>query len=156
MLAGFERAERGRVSLERHAEARYRGQAHELGVPATPLATLAARFHRAHERRYGFADPTREVLVVTLDVRGTLAAALPAGSARVRRARAASPAPVAVREGGREVRAALRHRASLPPGERVAGPAVVLDEGATLWVASGWTARVHAGGALVLARGRRP
>ena len=155
VLAGFGAAERGRATLERHAEVRYRGQSHELGVPAAPLGTLAERFHRAHERRYGFADRAREVLVVTLDVRGTLVEPLPQGRPARRRAAGTSVGTL-VRERGRERPAALWARAALVPGARVAGPAVVLDEGATLWIATGWRGRVHAGGALVLARaGRR-
>ncbi len=154
VLAGFAPPERRRVTLERHAEARYEGQAHELGVPAAPLATLAARFHRAHERRYGFADRSRRVQVVTLDVRGHLAASLPAGRPPPRRV--AGPGRIArVWEAGREVAAALRHRDDLAAGSRLAGPAVVEDDGATLWVARGWSARVHAGGAIVVGRGRK-
>jgi N-methylhydantoinase A/oxoprolinase/acetone carboxylase beta subunit len=34
----------------------------------------------------------------------------------------------------------------------VPGPAVVADDGATLWVAPGWRAHVHATGATVLMR----
>jgi N-methylhydantoinase A/oxoprolinase/acetone carboxylase beta subunit len=133
---------------------RYRGQAHELGVPAAPLASLADRFHRAHERRYGFADPTREVLVVTLDVRGFLAASLPAGRPPARTATGTALA-VRVHDGGRERTAALWARSALAPGARVTGPAVVADDGATLWIAPGWRGRVHSTGALVLERGGR-
>jgi hypothetical protein len=31
---------------------------------------------------------------------------------------------------------------------------VIADDGATLWVAPGWSARVHASGAMVLAKER--
>jgi len=46
----------------------------------------------------------------------------------------------------------LRRREDLVPGAHVAGPAVVVDDGATLWVAPGWSARRHASGAIVLTR----
>jgi N-methylhydantoinase A len=52
------------------ADLRYRGQSFELTVPLGPA--LAERFHRAHEERYGYADPDRElelVAVRTADVR---------------------------------------------------------------------------------------
>jgi N-methylhydantoinase A len=154
-LAGFPAGDRRRVKVERHAEVRYRGQAHELSVPAAPLATLVERFHRAHARRYGFAAREREVEVVTLDVRASLAVEIPAGRP-VARGRSAKPAATTVHDGGRERTAALWSRAALPLGARLAGPAVVVDEGATLWIAPGWRGRVHASGALVLERrGRR-
>jgi N-methylhydantoinase A len=52
------------------ADLRYRGQSFELTVPLEP--DLAAGFHRAHEERYGYADPEREIELVavrTADVR---------------------------------------------------------------------------------------
>ena len=44
---------------------------------------------------------------------------------------------------------------SLGAGESIRGPAIVLQSGATLWVAPGWRGRLHSSGALVLERGRR-
>ena len=46
------------------AELRYRGQSFELTVPLGP--DLLARFHRAHEERYGDADPGRPVELVAV------------------------------------------------------------------------------------------
>ena len=41
------------------------------------------------------------------------------------------------------------------PASGLAGPAIVSDAGATLWVAPGWRARRHASGAVVVTRGGR-
>jgi N-methylhydantoinase A len=149
----FVARERAKVSLARHAEVRYRGQAHELSVAAAPLASLAERFHRAHERRYGFADRGRAVEVVTLDVRGVLPLTTPAPRL-VRARQRAESVRIVVHERGRDARALAWPREALAPGATVAGPAVVLDAGATLWVPRGWRGRVHASGAIVLQRGR--
>jgi N-methylhydantoinase A len=46
------------------ADLRYRGQSFELTVPLQP--DLAAAFHRAHEERYGYADPSREIELVAV------------------------------------------------------------------------------------------
>ena len=46
------------------ADLRYRGQSFELTIPLG--GGLAERFHRAHEERYGYADPTREVELVAV------------------------------------------------------------------------------------------
>jgi N-methylhydantoinase A len=65
------------------ADLRYRGQSFELSVPLG--ADLAARFHRAHEERYGYADPEREVELVavrTADVVPGPALELPSGEPR--------------------------------------------------------------------------
>jgi N-methylhydantoinase A len=46
------------------ADLRYAGQSFELTVPLGPA--LAERFHRAHEERYGYAEPDREVELVAI------------------------------------------------------------------------------------------
>ncbi|MFM7230835.1 MAG: hydantoinase/oxoprolinase family protein [bacterium] len=151
--ASFAPAERARVTIERRAELRVRGQAHELAVPAWPLAWLAERFHDAHERRYGFADRTALLEVVTVEVGGVLAS-VPPRERRTARSSAARTR-VRVRHDGRTWSAWALDRDALAPGESVAGPAVLTDDGATLWVAPDWRARRHAGGAVVLTpRGR--
>jgi N-methylhydantoinase A len=57
-------AEAGELPAEGEADLRYRGQSFELTVPLGP--DLAARFHRAHEARYGHADPGRELELVAV------------------------------------------------------------------------------------------
>jgi N-methylhydantoinase A len=62
--------EAGELPAEGEADLRYRGQSFELTV--TLERDLAAAFHRAHEARYGYADPEREIELVavrTADVR---------------------------------------------------------------------------------------
>ena len=88
--ARFPSAELRRVRIERHADVRYRGQSHELSLPAGP--DLAARFHREHARRFGFADSTRAVEVVTLEARGWIPGQRAFGVARPGALRAHAPA----------------------------------------------------------------
>jgi N-methylhydantoinase A len=52
------------LPAEGEADLRYRGQSFELAVPLG--ADLAARFHRAHEERYGYADREREIELVAV------------------------------------------------------------------------------------------
>ncbi len=62
--------EAGELPAEGEADLRYRGQSFELTVPLEP--DLAAAFQRAHDARYGYADPEREIELVavrTADVR---------------------------------------------------------------------------------------
>src|SRR5262249_38211638 len=95
--SGFPSRERTGMRLEHRALVRMRGQAHELPVAALPLASLAARFHDAHERRHGFADREAELEVVTLEVGGRRAEPLPreaSGRTPARRARALERASV--------------------------------------------------------------
>ena len=62
--------EAGELPAEGEADLRYRGQSFELTVRLGP--DLPAAFHRAHEERYGYAEPNREIELVavrTVDVR---------------------------------------------------------------------------------------
>ena len=56
--------EAGELPAEGEADLRYEGQSFELTVPLQ--AKLAAAFHRAHEARYGYAEPEREIEVVAV------------------------------------------------------------------------------------------
>ena len=49
---------------EGEADLRYRGQSFELAVPLEP--DLTAAFHRGHEERYGYSDPSREIELVAV------------------------------------------------------------------------------------------
>jgi N-methylhydantoinase A len=57
-------ADAGELPSEGEADLRYRGQSFELSVPLQP--DLAAAFHRAHEERYGYADPGRPIELVAV------------------------------------------------------------------------------------------
>jgi N-methylhydantoinase A len=115
------RLARGRTQAA--CDLRYRGQAFELTIPLRPLASLARRFHHAHEERFGFADPGGEVEVVA-----------------VRAARIAPGAglPPTARGG--------------PAARPQRGPAAVPMDGATLWIADGWRAAPDAGGGWLMRR----
>ena len=150
----FPAAARRSVRIERRAEVRYRGQSHEISLPAGP--DLTGRFHAEHERRFGFADAARPVEVVTLEVRGSLPGERVLTGGRPPRPRgAARGAGVArVRHGGAWLRAAVWERDAMHAGKALKGPAIVTESGATLWVPPGWSGRLHAGGTLVLRRKR--
>jgi len=117
------------------ADVRYRGQSHELSVPAT--ADLAAAFHAAHERAYGYASHDRPVEVVNL----RLAAVEPAPREPLLAPPGNGPLPAGP---------ARVARADLARGLR--GPAVVTEATATTVVPGGWQARVLMDGSLRLER----
>ncbi|MFP4607908.1 MAG: hydantoinase/oxoprolinase family protein, partial [Thiohalospira sp.] len=134
---------------EPRLELRYRGQSHALAVAwsGDPDAAEAA-FHAAHERLYGHAlGLPVELVTVRLHLRGPLPARPPAEGAG---AEGGEPAArVGVHGIGEPV--PLFRRDSLPPGRAVAGPALVVDEATTVWVAPGWRAEAG-GGELRLSR----
>ena len=135
------------LSCERWVDARYRGQAFELRVPA---ADWVVRFHAAHEERYGYRRPERTVEAVTL--RAVVSA--PAPELEVPELPRAEAAPRAeehrVWYDGEALTAERLWRAELGAGSRLDGPAVVQEYSATTWVPPGWSAEVDRWGCLHL------
>ncbi|MFF4829891.1 hydantoinase/oxoprolinase family protein [Streptomyces sp. NPDC001312] len=136
---------------------RYAGQGFELSVPlpapaeANLVERLVAAFHALHAQRFGHADPTALVQVVTLRLsvsRPRPTMALPTVEHR--------PGGLhqegIVLENGQPHPAVTMPRTALPAGTELAGPAVITDESSTTYVPSGWTATVDAATNLVLTR----
>jgi len=145
------RGEGERPILVRSADLRYLGQGFELRVDWS--RDLVSRFHRLHAKTYGHADPTRPVEIVTLRVQGIALTPHP----RSRRARQTTPdarsaliAPWRVFEECRWRRAGLYDRALLKAGNRILGPAVIVELSATTYLPSRWAASVDGFGNLVL------
>jgi len=140
----------GRTRFVRALAMRYRGQSFELEV-AWGRGALAA-FHRAHQERYGHADPGSAVEVVSARLRGIGVTDKPA----LRRARALTRAAArpqshaAVWLGSRPARVPVYDRESLRPGMRLKPPALVREYGSTTLVPPGWVAQVDRDDNLIL------
>jgi N-methylhydantoinase A len=139
------------IRIERWLDMRYVGQAYELGIPAA--GDFVESFHRAHERRYGYADPQRPTEIV--NVRAKLIGATPKPELPRQRSGAANAANAVVDRRrtvfARRARTTLVYdRAKLRAGHRFAGPAIVTEYSATTVVPPGWRAFVDAFGNLLL------
>ena len=142
---------RSQVRVERFLDCRYAGQGYELTIPAA--GDFAAAFHRLHRQRYGHSDESRTVEVV--NVRARMSGLTPKPELEHAARGGASPATaVADRRrifvAGRWREAAFYDRSHLRAGNRLLGPAVVSEYGATTFLPQGWTGRVDAFGNLVL------
>jgi N-methylhydantoinase A len=139
-----------RIALLRSVEARYLGEAHELSLEVAgafdPVAAAAA-FHDAHERAYGYAYRSGEVIeFVNWKVTGlglidrpSLELAVPTG--------VGSGEPAGTRGGYTVYR-----REGLPAGFSASGPAIVDEYGSTTVVEDGFSFTVDRFGNLVLRR----
>ena len=150
MEDGLETAE-GPTSFDRSVDLRYRGQGYELNVPHGPDAAEA--FHRLHERRFGFCDLKRQLEIVTLRVRMRVAGP------------AFAPTPEPEIDGdGADARVGERAvyfdgvwratpiyaRERLRGGDRVSGPALVIEYSSTTVLPPGCNLRVDGYGVLVI------
>ena len=129
---------------------RYRGQSYTLNLPWSGVAATAAAFQELHHARYGHTL-TLPVELVNLRVRLTAparAAALPTIDTPTTPAAHVATTTVA----GFAAPVPLRQRAAIGVGERLAGPAVILDDVATTWLAPDWQAERDTFGNLLLRR----
>jgi N-methylhydantoinase A len=143
-----------RVSMIRIAAIRYIGQSFEIDVPWSP--DFDSHFHRAHQQRYGYADPSRPTEVVSARVRATGITdkpslrksrnRTPSRAARPRYyAPAVMPQPADHGAATRVPRAAstpIYDRVDLAPGATARGPAIILEYSSTTLIPAGWVARV--------------
>ncbi len=142
---------RSQLRVERFLDCRYAGQGFELTIPAA--GDFVAAFHRAHLKRYGHSDASRRVEIV--NVRARMAGlTLKPGVTRSATA-GTSPEPALTSERrlfvrGRWMASAFYDRAHLRAGNRLRGPAVVSEYGATSFLPPGWRGRVDAFGNLLL------
>ena len=149
--------EESRVRLETVLDMRFEGQAFELSVPVDgaldSTEALAARFREAYLERYGVEDKDPvEIAVYRVVGRGPAGdialpemAAAGGGGSETGRRRAWF--------GGRWRETAIHDRARLAAGDRVSGPAIVEEAGATALVPPGFAATAHPSGSLILSNG---
>ncbi len=107
------------------------GQDQALEIPFGDASAIRRSFRDAFEQRFGYPPPGRELEVEAL--RAIARAEVP-----VLRENARGTATVA--PGGGALPVFDRH--SLPPGSSISGPALVVDDGATVSLAKEWTADV--------------
>jgi N-methylhydantoinase A len=136
-------------------EMRYAGQSYELSVPVESLepGEFLPLFHAAHRERYGHAEESRAVEVVTMRVRLVMGGSEVGNRRSEVRGRKASPAHSATREvcfGGEALETAVYERPALAAGHRFVGPAIVVQMDSTTVVPPGWRAAVDSGGNLLL------
>lgn len=149
-----------RPILKRSADLRYHGQGYELRIDWS--SDTISRFHKQHERSYGYADAARSVEIVTLRVQAIARSPRQPGApsiARLHRAmggnkatdsRRALLSPHLIFENGRWRKAALYDRHRLEPGNRITGPAVITELSATTYLPAGWVASVDPQSNLIL------
>jgi N-methylhydantoinase A len=154
-----------KVTFERRGDLRYVGQGYELRVPFpdgalddAAMAKAFEAFHEVHKREYGhhFADSGIEIVNLRL-----IGAASAAKIAKPKPAGGNSSASAKVRSGIGTFRVAGKladyptdfyRRDLLPIGERIAGPAIILQMDTTTVVPPQHTFEADAAGNLIIRR----
>jgi N-methylhydantoinase A len=141
--------------MERSLDMRYVGQGYELAVSMAP--DFESAFHVRHSQRYGYADPKRATEVVNVRLRAvgvTEKPPIPKHDLESENASAAVVGECAMVFEGDERAAQLVERSRLRPGNRLDGPALVVEYSTTTVVPPDFGLRVDEWENLVL-EGRR-
>jgi len=142
------------IRSERLLDLRYAGTETPLAVREPPDGDWGTGFAAEHAARFGYTRPGRAVEIVTARVRGV--AAQPVRAAESGPApQARGPAEPLRREhvwfpGAGRVEAPVYAREELAPAQRIAGPALVLEDTGTLVLDPGFEAELGREGLLVV------
>jgi 5-oxoprolinase (ATP-hydrolysing) len=131
------------IRVLRRAKLRLAGSDTSLEVGIEPADRMRAQFHALHQRWFGYAEETGEVIVDTLVVEAVAKTGLAAGLGSV------------AGSGARPAQAGnwdCYRREDLALGQQVDGPALILEPSSTTVVEPGWGAARAGDGTLILTR----
>jgi 5-oxoprolinase (ATP-hydrolysing) len=146
----------GSIAARPSAQLRMSGSDTTLDLPWQPLDALRLAFVAAHERLFGFApqDPSIVIAALTAEAVEATVRAPPIGLQTEPASGAdAETARVWIDGGWQDI--PLRSRTALQRGRSLRGPLLLIDDGATNFIAPGWGADVPDQGGLVLRRSSR-
>ncbi|MFN3350144.1 hydantoinase B/oxoprolinase family protein [Pseudorhodoplanes sp.] len=136
------------------AHIRYAGTDTALVVKAGSIAAMARAFEKAHKAQFGFIDRSKELVLEAVSVEAIGGGAkFRERALKVTRGKLPSPARrTTFFSGGAWHKAAVYNRDQLKPGNKVKGPAIVIEPHQTVVVEPGWQAALTAKNHLVLTR----
>ena len=144
-----------RITLLNKVHLRYIGTDSAMVVDFGPREAVVADFEAAHKQRYGFFMPEKGHIVEAISVEAVGATDAAEDPLLERPARDAAPQPKAmtrmfVAEAWQDT--PVFDRADLAPGDRLDGPAILLESGSTTVIDPGWQARLSERNHLVMER----
>ncbi|MGH8557157.1 MAG: hydantoinase B/oxoprolinase family protein, partial [Methylococcales bacterium] len=125
-----------------------------LIVDHGPLDSVIEAFENAHRRRFGFRDPTKNRVVEAISVEMIAQQDLPTESSEFRSAKGSPMALETIRlfSDNRFHDAPVYLRNDLSPGNRIKGPAIVIEDTSTTVIEPGWQGDLTKDRQLILSR----
>jgi N-methylhydantoinase A len=146
------------IALRRFLDMRYRGQEYTLPVPVTEelrslsdFSAIRTRFDRLHQEHYGHSAPKEPVMMVNLRLSalGRFENKLPLASASRGEDRGERGRRPVIFD-SKPVECPIYLRSGFNPGDRLHGPAVIEEIGATILVYPGDVMQVNELGHLII------
>ncbi|MGF6859888.1 5-oxoprolinase (ATP-hydrolyzing) [Rhodobacteraceae bacterium MBR-64] len=125
---------------------RYEGTDTTLPVAHAAPDQARAEFEAAHLAQFGFITPEKRIIIETAEVEATEAdnAAPPEAAQPLSGPDVHSDPRTPIFSGGAWHDAPVYRRAALAPGNRIPGPALIIEPNQTIVVEPGWTAAITA------------
>jgi 5-oxoprolinase (ATP-hydrolysing) len=137
----------------RRAHLRYDGTDTSLAVDLADIGVMTRAFEATYREMYSFLmDRPLVVEAVSVEVSAVTEPVTLALDSRG----SEPPGTVQMYSQAAWRSAALRHRATLGPGDGVSGPAIIVEDGSTTVVDDGWRATMQTGGQLLIERVAAP
>ncbi|MCB1713947.1 MAG: hydantoinase B/oxoprolinase family protein, partial [Candidatus Competibacteraceae bacterium] len=144
----------GRIQSLRKLHLRYAGSDTALVVDYASLETMLAAFAEAHQQRFGFVSPEKELIVEAAQVE-VIAKGDASPDQTVQHTDKRSGQPVyegPVRMAGESRQSRFFQRDDLIPEQLVTGPAVIIEPNSTIVIEPGWRAQLREDDTIVLER----
>jgi 5-oxoprolinase (ATP-hydrolysing) len=141
------------ITLTAQAQLRYAGTDSSIPIPVASLAGMRALFEIAHQKRFGFISPGKDIEIEAVEVTAE------GGGERAREpdyqlsdAKPEIETQAAIFTHGAWNETPVILRAKFEPGMKVTGPALIIEDHQTVVVEPGWQAEATAKNHLLLAR----
>jgi len=135
------------IHIEQSLDMRYCGQAYSLNIAESDIRQAEIKFHASHKQLYGH-DLQQPVEIVNLQVIARAKTQRPS-LPRYHKKQPGEP-QAWVHVLGVDKKVAVYQRNQLAYGQVCSGPAILLENVSTIWVAPGWQAEVDKYASLVL------
>ena len=155
------------VTVIAQAHLRYEGTDSSLPIPLASLRGMRALFEVAHQKRFGFVSPEKEIEIEAIEVEAQGGGAPVTESPPPDRLRRSASPPGGGRESGTPAephakakiftqgswhQAPIFLRGDLKPGRTIDGPALIIEDHQTVVVEPEWRAEVTAQNHVLLSR----
>jgi 5-oxoprolinase (ATP-hydrolysing) len=147
-------ADAGAMATRITYDLRLAGSDTTLPVPEGPIEALESSFRDLHRRRFGFMPDNARLRVAAVRVEVSARTAPVPVDQTVPPAESVSPRRSPFWDGRQWIEAAVYRRETLAPRQRVAGPAIVVEQHTTTVIDSDWALSPDEAGILVITRGQ--
>jgi N-methylhydantoinase A len=124
------------IFLERYVDMRYKGQSYEIMVPFKE--GFVEEFHRLHEKNYGYASPDKLIEVVNVRLRGRGKLPKPEFRRKEKVGTSVDARAIYAKQevifNGLPVSTYVYERDKLLPGNKLLGPAIIVEYSSTIVV----------------------